>query len=445
MKIYNLFLLLIVFLIFNDNTFCQNKWQLRKTFVDAEYRLLYNEYKEALPLFLELQESGKKTPNIKYRIGQCYLEIPGEKDKAIPYLEEATQDLTTDYNVGHFEEDKAPLQALYYLGIAYRTNNQIEKALEIFEDYKNRLDEDDSEELKLVNAQIEACNTALELKKNPINVMEKNLGKKINSSYSNVNAVVSGDEGIMVFVSELQFYDAIFYSKKINGRWTTAKNISLDFESPRPLKPVYLSYDGTTLYLCRDDNNDFNFYISKFSKNKWSAVEPLSDKINSDAFEKHLCTTKDGNVIYFTSNREGGYGGYDVYKSIKDENGVWQKPVNLGETINTPFDEATPFITEDRSKLYFSSKGHSNMGGYDVFYSFKKNNSWQKPVNMGFPINTTDDDTFFYPLKNGKVAYFSKVKPNGYGKMDIYRLNLYEREHIPQADNKNKTDSTLTN
>jgi hypothetical protein len=85
------------------------------------------------------------------------------------------------------------------------------------------------------------------------------------------------------------------------------------------------------------------------------------------------------------------------------------------------------------------------MGGYDVFYAEKKNNTWQKPVNMGFPINTTDDDLFFYPLKNGKVAYFSRIKPNGYGKMDIYRLNLYEREYIPQAEKKNNADSTFTN
>jgi hypothetical protein len=441
----NYLLLFLILLLSFKPAIPQSKRELKRKFVDAEYRLLYNEYREALPLYLELYEAGKKTPNIKYRIGQCYLQIPGEKKKAIPYLEEAVADVTNDYEVGHYDEDKAPLKAIYFLGVGYRIENKINKALQIFKNYKEKIDPEKKEANKLVDAQIEACNIALELRKRPINVFEKNLGKTINSSFSNVNAVVSGDEKKIVFVSELQFYDAIFFSQKVNGKWSSAKNISLQFESPRPLKPVYLSYDGNTLYLCRNDNNDFNFYVSTFKENKWSPVEPLSDEINSDAFEKHMCTTKDGNIIYFTSNREGGQGGFDIYKSIKDENGEWQEPENLGKTINTPFDEATPFITNDRKQFYFSSKGHKNMGGYDVFSSIKKNGKWQKPKNMGFPINTTDNDLFFYPLKNGKIAYYSRVKPSGYGKMDIYKLTLLEREYIPDTNDENETTSSKNN
>jgi hypothetical protein len=414
--------------------YSQNSRELKRTFVDAEYRLLYNEYKEALPLFLQLYDAGITTPNIKYRIGQCYLQIPGEKEKAIPYLEEAVENISNNYNVGYFEQEKAPVEALYQLGVAYRITDRIEEALSYFKSYKTKIRPTNQEANKLVDAEIEACNNALALKKRPTNLLEQNLGKKINSSFSNTHAVVSGDETRIVFLSELQFYDAIFFSQKINGQWVTAKNVSLQFESSRPLKPVHLSYDGNTLYLCRDDNNDFNFYVSTFEKNKWTPVVPLSEKINSAAFEEHLCTTKDGNIIYFTSNRDGGFGGYDIYKSVKDENGEWQDPVNLGETINTPFDEAFPCITEDRKKLYFSSQGHLNMGGLDIFYSTFENGQWQKPVNMGFPINTTDDDQWFFPLKNGQIAYISKVKPNGYGKMDIYRLNLYEREYIPEME-----------
>jgi len=430
-----LWISVIIFFLNPHALLAQNKREQKRTFIDAEYHLLYKEYEEALPLFKELYEGGKKNANISYRIGQCYLHIKGEKQKAIPYLEKAAENITKQYDVGYFEENKAPEKALYYLGVAYRTNNQINKALELFKSYKKTV-QDNDKELKLVNAQIKACNTALKLKKKPTNILEKNLGKKINSSRSNINPVVSGDQTVLVYVSKLKFYDAIFFSRKIDGQWSSAKNISLDFESSRPLKPVHLSYDGKTLYLVRNDNNNFNIYTSKYSRNKWSPVEPLSDKINSEAFEKHASTSKDGTILYFTSNREGGYGGFDIYKSIKDENGEWTKPENLGSTINTPFDEATPFITENRKKLYFSSKGHKNMGGYDVFYSVRKNNSWKKPVNMGFPINTTDNDQFFFPLKNGKIAYYSRIKPNGYGKMDIYKLELYKRENIPEKEKK---------
>ena len=415
----------------------QNEREVKRTFIDAEYHLLYNEYEEALPLFKELYDGGRKNANISYRLGQCYLHIKGEKEKAIPFLEKAANNITANYDVGYFDEKKAPQKALFYLGVAYRTNNDIEQAMNSFKSYKTKI-QDDQEELIRVKAELKACSTALELKKKPTNVLEKNLGKKINSSYAEIHPVVSGDQSTLVFVSKLKFYDAVFYSRKINGKWSSAKNISLDFESSRPLKPVHLSYDGKTLYLTRNDNNDFNIYVSNFNKNRWSPVVPVSDKINSEAFEKHAATSKDGNVIYFTSNRKGGYGGYDIYKSYKDENGNWSKPENLGSTINTEFNESAPFITENRKKIYFSSQGHKNMGGYDIFYSQKKNNSWNKPVNMGFPINTTDNDKFFFPLKNGKVAYFSKVKPDNYGKTDIYRLELYKRENIPAKEKKLK-------
>jgi len=438
-------LLLALGIIFSLSAFSQDKRELKRKFVEAEYRLLYDEYREALPLFLELYEAGEKTPNINYRIGQCYLEIDGEKSKAIKYLEKASEDLTNKYEVGYFEEKKAPIKALYYLGISYRIDNKINKAIRLFKSYKQKLSPDQKEEIHLAEAQIKACNTALELKKSPTNILEQNLGKRINSSFSNTNAVVSGDEQIMVFVSELPFYDAVFFSEKRGNKWSTPRNISLDFQSERPVKPVHLSYDGTILYLVRDDNNDFNIYTSKYAKNKWSPIEPLSDIINSDDFEMHASTTKDGNILYFTSNRKGGYGGYDIYKSVKDENGVWREPVNLGGKINTPFDEATPFITEDRNKLYFSSKGHSNMGGYDIFYSENKNNNWSQPVNMGFPINTTDDDLFFFPLDNGNIAYYSKVKETGYGKKDIYRVKLYERENIPTKEKDLRTKDSNKN
>ncbi len=438
---FTLLLLLLIPLICG----AQNEREEKRTFVDAEYHLLYNEYEEALPLFKELYEGGRKNANINYRLGQCYLHIKGEKEKALPHLKKATNNITTNYAVGYFDEEKAPQKTLYYLGVAYRTNNEIEKAINTFKSYKEKI-QNDQEELKRVKAEIKACSTALELKKRPINVLEKNLGKKINSSRTEIHPVVSGDQSTLVYVSKLKFYDAIFFSKKIDGKWSSPKNISLDFESPRPMKPVHLSYDGKTLYLIRNDNNDFNIYISEFNKNRWSPVEFLSDKINSDAFEKHASTTKDGNVLYFTSNRQGGYGGYDIYKSFKDENGEWSEPENLGSVINTEFNESAPFITENRKKLYFSSEGHKNMGGYDVLYSEKKNNSWGKPVNMGFPINTTDNDKFFFPLKNGKIAYFSKIKPDNYGKTDIYKLELYKRENIPaQEENLKATESNETN
>ena len=424
-----LFVLLINIIIVNS-VYTQSKQDLKKIFVNAEFALLYEEYKEALPLFLELYNSGRKDANIEYRIGLCYLNITNEKDKAISYLEDAAQDISGNYSAGYYTEKQAPNEVYYYLGIAYRINNQLQKALVFLNKYKTLLKENDIENLNKVNAQIKSCHNAIELSNTPTDIFEKNLGKAINTSFANNNAVVSEDETIIIFLNSLRFYDGVFCSKKRNGRWLSAQNISLQFKSDKPLKPVFLTRNGKTLYLQRDDNDDLNLYISKFENGGWTPVVKLNSNINSKLSETHACVSDNGKILYFTSNRDGGIGGLDIYKSYLDENNEWGPAINLGSTINTVFDEDTPFITEDGNSLYFSSKGHFNIGGFDIFYSTKKTNGWESPVNIGYPFNTTDDDVFFFPLKNGEIAYYSKLKPTGQGDNDIYKIQIFERVNV---------------
>jgi hypothetical protein len=402
-------LILIIIIIISNFAYSQSKQDLKKIFVNAEFALLYKEYQEALPLFLQLHNAGKKDANIKQRIGLCYLNIPNEKNKSIPYLEEAVKDISKNYEVGYYTEKKAPIITYYYLGIAYRIDNQLNKAIKAFNKYKSLLEEKDTENLKNVNTQITSCTNAIELSKTPTNLLETNLGKFINTAFANNNAVVSEDETIIIFMNSLRFYDGIFSSKKKNGKWLPARNISLQFKSNRPLRPVFLTRDGKTLYLQRNDNDDFNIYISKFEMGSWSQVKKIGSNINSKSTETHACVSDDGKILYFTSDREGGIGGLDIYKSYLDEDNEWGPAINLGPTINTIFDEESPFITENGNSLYFSSQGH---------------------LNIGYPFNSTDDDIFFFPLKNGKTAYYSKLKPTGYGENDIYKIKIFERVNI---------------
>lgn len=418
----------------------QSKKDLKRTFVNAEFFLLYNEFKEALPLFLELSNAGRDDANIKHRIGYCYLNIPNQKDRAVKYLEEATQDITENYTVGEYNEKQAPIEAYYYLGIAYRVNNRIEEAIESFNQYKELLDPADEEKNKLVETQLIACQNAIELSKTPTNIMETNLGKNINNQYPNTNPVVSGDEETIVFSSELRFYSGVFMSKKRDDRWLPARNISLEFNSEYPVTPVFLTRDGNTLYLMRNDNDVYNLYVSRYKDGVWSQIEKLNANINTKAAETHACVTDDGKTLYFTSNREGGFGGFDIYKSELDANGEWGPPKNLGATINSFLDEATPFIIEDEKALYFSSQGHYNIGGFDIFKSTKKGDTWTKPQNLGYPFNTTDDDIFFFPLNNGKTAYYSKFKETGFGENDIYRIEIFEQENIPENEQEFNED-----
>lgn len=419
----------------------QTKKDLKKIYINGEFSLLYEEYREALPFFLELYDAGRRDANIKHRIGLCYLNIPNQKENAIKYLEEAVENVSESYGEGIYTEREAPIETYLYLGMAYRVSNRLEDAIEAFNKYKELLDPKDEEQNKIVNAEIISCKNALELTKIPTSIFESNLGKNINTKFNNVNPLVSEDEETIVFVSELRFYDGVFSSKKRDGRWLPARNISLDFNSDNPLTPVYLTKDGNTLYLMRNDNDIFNLYISRFNNGIWGELEKLSNNINTSAAETHACVSDDGLTIYFTSNRKGGFGGFDIYKSTIDPEGIWGPPENLGATVNSSFDETTPFITEDGKTLYFSSKGHFNIGGFDIFISKKQGDSWQKPKNLGFPFNTTDDDIFFFPLKNGKIAYYSKLKTTGYGDNDIYRLQIFERENIPEKEKELETQS----
>ncbi|MEE4196904.1 MAG: hypothetical protein V2I54_04615 [Bacteroidales bacterium] len=431
----NRFLLtLLLSLLIPAFSFSQSKKDLKRAFVNAEFYLLYNEYKEALPLFMEIYNTGRQDANIKHRIGYCYLNIPNQKDKAIPYLEESIQDITEEYRVGEYNEKQAPIEAYYYLGIAYRVNNEIEKAIAALNQYKELLDPADQEKNKLVETQLTACKNAIELSRKPTNILETNLGKNINNQYPNTHPVVSGDEETIVYTSELRFYSGVFMSKKRDGRWLPARNISLEFNSEYPVVPVFIARDGKTLYLQRNDQDIYNLYVSRYHQGVWSQPEKLNNNINTKANETHACVSDDGKTLYFTSNREGGFGGFDIYQSELDANGEWGPPKNLGATVNSYLDEVTPFITEDGSTLYFSSQGHFNIGGFDIFTTSKKGESWSKPQNLGYPFNTTDDDIFFFPLQNGKIAYYSKFKETGLGENDIYRIQIFEQEIIPEED-----------
>jgi len=428
------FILIIILVFVSLNTFSQAKKDLKKTFVNAEFSILYEEYREALPLFLEIYNSGRNDANISHRIGICYLNIPNQKNNAVKYLEDAIKDVSTSYKPGYYTETKAPFETYYYLGVSYRVTNRLNEAIEAFNKYKQYLDPNDITNFTRVEAQLKACYNAIELSRTPTNLIETNLGKNINSEYSNIHPLVSGDEETIVFMSELRFYDGIFFSKKRDGRWLPARNISLEFNSEQPLKPVFLSADGTKLYLQRNDNDDLNLYYSTYENGIWSQVQKLNSNINTSSSETFACTSIDEKTLYYTSNRPGSFGGFDIYKSELDASGNWGPPVNLGSNINSAFDEATPFITEDGKTLYFSSEGHFNIGGFDIFTSKKNGDDWSKPENLGFPFNTTDDDIFFFPLKNGEVAYYSKFKPTGFGEYDIYRIQIFSKEDMEEEE-----------
>ncbi len=425
-------LTLLLFLFASFGVFSQNA-ALKELYDDAEFFLLSEDYTDALSGYLKIQKRGyEDNANIQYKIGICFLNLPGQKMKAIDNLEKACKNVTEKYREGTLKETQSPTDAFIFLGNAYRVNDQVDKAIESYKKFKSLADPKKEEQLiYYADRQIQSCQKAKELKQKPIKIQMTNLGENINNSSSNFKPVVSGDESTIVYMNELKFYDAIFFSKKKDGEWMPPTNITPQIRSDGDQYTTGLSFNGNMLYLAKEDFFNSDIYYSEYERGRWSISQPLNKNINTKYWESHACISKDGKQLFFTSNRSDrdALGGMDVYVSYLDENGEWGSAQNLGPTINTEYNEETPFITPNGKRLYFSSQGHDNMGGYDVFYSEKgADGKWQKPKNIGYPISTTDDDLFFVPVGDGSHAYASQYKEDGYGKEDIYMVEILGAE-----------------
>jgi outer membrane protein OmpA-like peptidoglycan-associated protein len=403
--------------------------ELKEYFYDAEYFFAQEEYPDALYDYLELYNNGyKEIANINYRIGICYLNIPDQKDKSINYLLEAVKNIKKKYNESNFKQTSAPNDAYLFLGNAYRVNNQLSNAIAAYNKYKEIAAT--AEEIKYADQQITACNIALRFMDNPLRVRFTNLGDSVNGTSSNYKGVVSGDGRTLLYMNELPFYNAVYFSKYSGNGWSSPINITPQIQSDGDQFVSSVSYDGTRLLLTREDAFNSDIYLSILENGKWSKSLPLTGQdINTKFWESHATVSNDGKTLYLTSNRKDGVGNMDIYASKLLAGGDWGVPVNLGTVINTPLNEDTPFITGNDSLLYFSSQGHENMGGYDIFVSrLNPSGQWSQPENVRYPINTTDDDLFYYPWCNAQVGYVSRIMETGYGKEDLYAVQPYDEK-----------------
>jgi len=414
---------------FNSDLFSQSKLENRNNFYEAESWILFEDYKEALPIYLQLLQIYPDNSNIKYRVGLCYISTPGEKEKAINYLEDAVKNINPKYREGKIKETGAPYDALYYLANAYRINNQLDKAIETYYLFKKNLDSEVYDST-IVNQQIQSCINAKELMGIPLYIKEYNLGSNINEERNDFYPVISDNEDLLIFSKIEALYNGIFYSRKINGQWQFPLNMNELLKFDTDLYPTSISKDGKTLYMYSSAELDGIIYTSTLEKDVWSPLIKLNDNINTKYWESHASISHDNNKLYFTSNRKGTIGGLDIYVSKRDSSGNWGPAENLGPTINTPYNEESPFLSQDDKTLFFSSRGHFNMGGYDIFYStLLPDGKWSVPLNVGYPLNSTDDDVFFKPVKEGYEGYYAKESPGGFGKQDIYRIEIFSDDH----------------
>ena len=412
----------IVFLI---PAYSQENKELQDSFLEAEYFLMNEAYSDALTYYLQLYEKLPDNSNLAYRIGVCYLNIPGKKSLAIEYLENASKNMSAKHKEGTLTEISAPYDALIELGRAYRINYRFDKAKDTFTKYLATLLPDDRENIDFVKNEIKVCDMAKDLIAKPVAYTEENIGELFNDEQANFNPLISADGKSFAYMVSLKFYDAVMFSRLVNGKWTPPLNITPELQSDGDFYISCLSADGKQLFLSKDDHINSDIYMSSYDGNRWSKTIKLNKNINTKYWESHGFISEDGRQLVFSSDRPGGFGGLDLYISRK-VNGDWGPAVNLGPEINTQFNEDRAFLINNGKTLFFSSQGHENMGGYDLFRSdLQSNGLWSTPKNLGYPINTPDDDFFFMPIGDGKSGYYSKFKETGgFGKEDIYKITF---------------------
>ncbi len=435
----------------------------KKLYKESFRYLEVNDYKHALPILLKMIEMKPENANTNFSIGNCLMNISHREHESIPYYEKAMEGLTIGYRIGNHREKKAPLDVIALLGKAYHKNYDFEKAIDKFEFYSNFLAEDNWDDKRSNNRRIRQSKYAMELRNNPIDIDIVPI-KSVNTEYPEYRPKVNAEENIMYFTSrrpggssellddEGKYYEDIYFSEKKQNVWSDPVLVQDLINVQENSSCLFLSSDAQMMYLSMVNNDPKvgnigrGIYESKLNGVHWSEPTFLDESINSKYWETYASLDIYSNLLFFVSDRDGGYGGKDIWMVKKLPNGEWAEPQNLGEPINSEYDEESPYLHPDGKTLYFSSKGHKVMGGYDIFKSTLQNDmSWSAPENMGYPVNTVVDDLFFTPTVNGKRAYFSSYRAEGAGEYDIYRMNLLGEEEADLAVYKGVVKDTEGN
>jgi outer membrane protein OmpA-like peptidoglycan-associated protein len=424
------FLKYFIFFLLSASSFSVSYAQNEKRLIkEAQDNLEKGDKRNALIFFLKALEKNPENSSTNFMIGKIYLETD-YKHRALTYLEKAYQlKPTIDPEIHK------------YLADSYHLNMMWDKAIEYYELCRKSLHKDHTFH-KEIDREIFECNVGKELVAKPVNATIENLGPVINSVASDFAPVISADESVMIFTSRRvgstggevdengEFHEDIYISEKINGAWSVPKNIGTNINTEGHDASIGLSADGKELFTYYGEGQGDIKFCKLKKDSTWSKPFLMNGDINSKHSETSICITPDGSTVFFTSDREGGHGGLDIYTSHLDKKGVWSKAVNLGTTVNTSEDDDSPFMDLDGKTLYFSSRAHKGMGGYDIFKTLydSTENKWSEPENMGYPINTADNDIFFVLSGDGRHGYYASVREDGVGEKDIYMITMPERK-----------------
>ena len=405
----------------------------QEKFLVAE-ELFYNQnYLNALEIYRELELKYPDADILNFRIGVCLLHKTDEVEMSVGYLEKVK-----------VKNPKA-LDIDYYIACAYHLTRQYDKALASID--LVLANKKTSPETKTKAERLrEYCNNAIELEKDPVAVEITNIGAPVNTSASEYVPVVTSDDSVMFFtyvgeksIGGLQsypgqadsggiYFEDVYMTTRIKNDWTAPEPLGFGVNTVGHDAAVGMSNDGQNLIIYKDESGGGDLFLAHLDGDQWGAPERIEGDVNTGAWEGHATFSANMQVMYFASERSGGYGGRDIWMAIKGEDGRWGNVRNLGPKINTAENEDAPFLHPNGMILMFSSEGHNSMGGYDIFQVelTPKDSMWAEPgepQNLGYPVNTPGDDKYFVLGLDGKHGYYSSGAAGGKGYQDIYLIN----------------------
>ena len=401
--------------------------QQSQTVYRAEKLFEIGNYSEALKNYQEAMQAGESSAYLHYKAGRCYLESKqyAEKLKALPLLKKAAPGA-----------DKLPAEFYLALGDAHHIAGQPHEAIQAYEQYQKLAGKEPAKQ-KMAKDRKAVSQHAQELMGNAKQIDLRPLQNGVNTEFTEYNPVVSADESLMAYTllkpadsrSSQKAVEQIMLVKKEGSSWSSPQQLKINNFNAGT---AGMSADGQNMLVYLQDNTGGNLYMLQRKGDSWGSPQEIKGDINSRYRETTASITPNGKTIYFASNRPGGFGGLDIYKSELQANGTWGRAVNLGPTINSDADEDGPFIHPDGRTLYFTSNGKGSIGGNDVFKSYVVAGKWSKPENLGYPINTAANESYFTLTADGSRAYFSSDRPGGKGEQDIYTFTMPEKDrNIP--------------
>jgi outer membrane protein OmpA-like peptidoglycan-associated protein/Tol biopolymer transport system component len=406
--------------------------------------------KSAQSPLLDAQKFNPKNAKLNYALGFIrFFDAPASKE-ALAYFSDA-------YRLDPEVEQDLP----YWLGWCYHLNVNWDEAIRYYTIYLGRLNlkpKGVAVEIEDVTKKIAECTNGKKLAAKPERVFVDNLGPAINSQYPDYGPSITADEETVIFTARRDnstgglkdgdggFMEDIYISTKANGKWQPSKLLSKNVNTENHDASAGLSPDGSKLFVYRHNGKDGgDVYESTLFGNDWEQPEHMNRNINTKFHESNVSLTFDGKRIYFISDKSGGVGERDIYYSDMDIKGEWGMAKNCGPEVNTKYSEEGVFMHPDGKTMYFSSQGHDNIGGYDIFKCTMENGKWGKPVNLGYPINGPDDDVFFVVSGSGNRAYFASSKQGGYGSEDIYKITFLGPEKEPLLSTEDQLLAMVAN